>query len=181
MKATVNGTVLEFVAGDNGTLAATGGKVSSYGQAVSSITGFSGGSVTFTTANVLTGVKANGTTTVVTGVTANGTATAVTGLTTDTYNVVVSAGSAPSLTYTTATVVTGVDANTGDAGAFNITPTFTGGRVKASFSGTAVDTTNAGTHSHTVTNEDATASGTASVAVGKHTHTLNNHTHNVSI
>lgn len=55
---------------------------------------------------------------------------------------------------------------------------FSGSKATISVSGTAAD---AGGHTHTITNTDASATGSVSVALGSHTHTLGNHTHSVVV
>lgn len=181
---------------------------------------FASNSTTNNTVSVATGVSGNGTTVAVTGVTASGSATVIlsTGLTTSSAYQITGVGSAP--TREAVTVVTSVDANTGNGGNHTINGSnfgFSGTAATLKHTQTATATTDyntanvtvntttysytpegsiggsqvVGGHSHTYvtlpshthsvdSTENVEASVNLGAAITAHTHTLGNHTHNVT-
>ena len=171
--------------------------------------GISGGSYTSTTKYLkLEGVAADSKQDVIKTVTASGTATAVSGITSTTITVVKNAikgvslssasttsegaikyseditGSAPTLTGTT-TFLTSATATGSITVASGIIATkatvIKSDGLDTTYVVTGVTVNQDGGHTHTLNYENASASGTASVDVGGHTHSIAQHTHNVDL
>ena len=152
-----------------------------------------------TTASFVTGVTVSGTATALTGVKGSGNATVIKsdGLSTGSAYQITGVGSVPALTLSgTATGLTNV--SLADGGAVTVSGSnfsFTGTQATLSIvyqpAGSIGGSQTVGNHSHTyygpvahthsISNSDATASGSVSVAIGAHTHSLSNHTHNIYI
>ena len=88
-------------------------------------------------------------------------------------------------TTTSPSYLTGVTLASGGAATVDFTKATIGG-TKVSVSGTftpegTLSGTQAMGHTHSITLTDTTASGSASVSVANHTHSLNNHTHGITL
>lgn len=110
-------------------------------------------------ATVLTGVKATSTASVITNlVLTSATNTILTGAS-------IGSGGAATVDFTKATIAAG---KASVSGSFTPAGTISGSQTIAG-------------HTHSITLTDTAATGTASVAVSAHTHSLNNHTHSITL